>query len=815
MDYTHYKNKYLNILINCDIPAWKRFEYAVALNQQMIVWSDIPPNFGEIHKLPHLMDYGIDCINLEYTKTLQAKYYNSSCPITYKKLSTYIAYSLHILGIADMNLATTPTANVSSMVVRSFPDILRFTLEELTQDLPEIPKVDKPPKVIEPRPYTVECANLFLESNQDIMRFELPCGVGKSYIIYEIIRRSSQNGLCHLILVPWIDLANQMLAELTDFGIKAALIGDNHHFDSLDNLDVLVCITASAKKLSKMDFVFGCKFVDEAHHIEKLESVQLGYINQIECEKELHLSATFRKIHPLDYQMTLRNAIDDGWLSDYRLYIEYFTAGDMFQNIVELVKTNMDWFPMFVYFNTTERAIKFAELVGCEYLIGTCTRSKRSRIVDDLNNYRCPVLALCGCFNEGISINNLTTVVFGDYRFSKINRIQIAMRASRLHPNKPFSRLVFPICEGSVEDKDLHNMLTSFGEIDPMLSKSMKNGGTRVSINTRNEKAETVEAEFIREQIYNSFGKLISKLTVEEKIDEFVRWIKLFNFIPMQKSEYIFSDTTKMGIFWSHCKGGLKCDKLPYSQLLDIVILKQDYYTIIDIKNKNAGQKKITLYDKIDEFIKWVNLNKCVPMAKCEDLFSDGAKVGLFWVKCKSHKKLDRPEYSKLLNINILKKDYDGTLKIMEKNNKNNNLTISGKVDEFIKWIELNRCTPTIRCKSLFSDKTKIGAFWIKCKYELKCNKHPYIKLLKNQITKESYVEYIKNNKLEEWSKYDRVCKFIGLVNIYGLPKKDFIIGNHNITPYEYWLDIKTNKKCQDWPYIELLDVQILKDDYQ
>lgn len=273
MDYSRYHNKYINLLLQPNIPDWKKFEYAVALNQQMIVWSDIPPNFGELYKLPHLMDYGIDCIDLEYTKTIQVKHYGTS-NITWKLMSTYIAYSLHILGINNMNLVTTPTANVTSIVKRSFPNMLRFSLEELTSNLPELPKVEKPIKVIEQRPYTVECVNLFLQSNQDIMRFELPCGVGKSYIIYEIIKKSTIDAV-HLIISPWIDLSYQMMNELEEFGIKATLMGDGHEPETLEGIQVLVCITASTKKLSKMDFTFGYKFIDEAHHVEKLESKQL------------------------------------------------------------------------------------------------------------------------------------------------------------------------------------------------------------------------------------------------------------------------------------------------------------------------------------------------------------------------------------------------------------------------------------------------------------------------------------------------------------------------------------------------------------
>jgi hypothetical protein len=1124
MNYSHYRNKYINLLLQPNIPDWKKFEYAVALNQSMIVWSDIPPNFGELYNLPHLMDYGIDCINLEYTKTIQVKHYKTS-NITWKLMSTYIAYSSHILGINDMNLVTTPTANVTSIVKRSFPNMLRFTLDELIANLPELPKVEKPVKVIEQRPYTVECANLFLQSNQDIMRFELPCGMGKSYIIYEIIKKSAIDAV-HLIISPWIDLSHQMMNELEEFGIKAALMGDGYNPETLDDIQVLVCVTASAKKLAKMDFTFGYKFIDEAHHVEKLESKQLEYINCIECERELHLSATFRKIHPLDYCMNLRDAIDGGWLSDYRIYIEYFGKGEMFSNVVQLVKSNPDWFPMFVYFNTTERAIEFAKEVGGEYLIGTCSRAKRARIVDDLNNYRCHILALCGCFNEGISINNLATVVFGDYRFSKINRIQIAMRASRLHCNKPFSRLVFPICKGGFDDKDLQEMIRSFSEIDPKLSHSMRNNGTRVSITNRNEKAEMIPAEFICEKIYDRFGELIGRLSTEEKIDEFlvwveknnclptkkldglfsdgarldrfighhinhmnnypyskllknniikeyydkyinkskltadekinefiswveknnrlptsgdkdnftdgvningywmqcktgrkldksnynalnnnklifnayqeyiekvklfkpkisvddrtqeflkwvelnkclpkrnminmfsdgccmnkfwgkckskkkldkkpynillsndiiknnydsyllklstkpqsiiltidqknnefiewcikhnripsrcedrmsngikfssywsqlgrkrkldkpeysklleldiiknsynnlrikniesigvekkidefIEWVKVNNYIPHRNCKDLFSDKSKIPVFWRYVKFSSKCDAQPYMKLLDIDVLKKDYERTAEIKNKNNKFLSLSNSDKINEFIKWIEFNKCIPTANCDDKFSDGTKIGGFWVSCKSYNKLDKPEYFKLLNINILKEDYNNTLEKQKNNSNNKKLPISIKIDEFIEWVNTNRSTPvqgkTGKHINYFSDGTKIGLFWSNCKNKSKCNNQPYIRLLDNPIIKENYIDTIQTSKPEELSKFNKVNQLLNYVNKKGIPSSSSTVKfKSGMTLCEYWDDIKKNKKCIEWPYIELLNNQLLKDDY-
>ena len=48
-----------------------------------------------------------------------------------------------------------------------------------------------------------------------------------------------------------------------------------------------------------------------------------------------------------------------------------------------------------------------------------------------------------------------------------------------------------------------------------------------------------------------------------------------------------------------------------------------------------------------------------------------------------------------------------------------------------------------------------------------------------------------------------------------GLPSLTSTIKFKNGTKlYDYWDDIKKNKKCEEWPFIELLNNQLLKDDY-
>ncbi len=80
MDYSKYRQKYINFIddYGYDDTKFKDhyiFEILYALELNLILWSDIPPNFDELYDLPHTMDYGVDLIDLEYTRTGQVKKY--------------------------------------------------------------------------------------------------------------------------------------------------------------------------------------------------------------------------------------------------------------------------------------------------------------------------------------------------------------------------------------------------------------------------------------------------------------------------------------------------------------------------------------------------------------------------------------------------------------------------------------------------------------------------------------------------------------------------------------------------------------------
>ena len=116
--------------------------------------------------------------------------------------------------------------------------------------------------------------------------------------------------------------------------------------------------------------------------------------------------------------------------SDYVLHVTRYSGGNRLQALADLVaKRSLEWAPMFVYFSDTTRAKTFNKLlcekgVGAELVIGDTKTKDRAQTLARIRSGKTLALSLCGCYNEGISVDELRTVIFGDLRHSDVNRQQ-------------------------------------------------------------------------------------------------------------------------------------------------------------------------------------------------------------------------------------------------------------------------------------------------------------------------------------------------------------------------------------------------------
>jgi superfamily II DNA or RNA helicase len=225
--------------------------------------------------------------------------------------------------------------------------------------------------------------------------------------------------------------------------------------------------------------------------------------------------------------------------------------------IVDMLKYKRNYFPLFIYFNSTDRCKEFYEKakvadINSDYLDGSSSNTKRDNIKNRLINGKLDVLSLCGVYNEGISIDNIKTVMFGDLRYSDINKVQIIMRASRLHNSKPFYRVIIPTTENDMNCDDMRDIVQTFCKIDPNMKKSIEcKSKTRIRIEGI-DITNVEKAELQYEQIYNSIGDFISGKRCEERWYDTLEKVKKFIDVENKRpSEYSKNQDEKYLSTWT------------------------------------------------------------------------------------------------------------------------------------------------------------------------------------------------------------------------------------------------------------------------
>lgn len=540
MNYTDYERKYINMIKEYSrdktlYKDYKIYEYLYAIELGMIVWEDIPPVFCDRFDIPNRKDYGIDLIDLECTKTCQVKYYGHNFSITWTHFSTFNTFS-EMIDANERILATTTEAKIVehvekfmkkkniALIRKNFDELIKNALNKYGDDIAAHKhKIrDIKTSLINIRDYQFDCYVLSLILKKKILRIQLPCGTGKSYIMLYTIYSAliSNKNDRFIIFCPWKDLAYQMYDLLKSYNILTCFVGDGKHVID-DTSSAIVCVNFSIDHVIKKGIEFKYKFIDEAHHLETESLVIRNKINKIKAEKEINFSATFNDQNNLDYNYSIDKAITEGWISDYIIHVEYFTKGDRTKSMIGMICDNMGWAPMFIYFNTTDRAIDFCEeLIKCgikaDYLIGKDSDAKRKKVKDCVINGIIKVVCLCGVYNEGISIDNLQTVVFGDLRHSWQNKVQIAMRANRKYHGKPFYRIILPVVKTDFTEKDVNSLIKTFSDIDPRIKNELvKKSGSRIRIrfpDIKNGKCDdgSDEAELLYEEVYDRLRSMLT-----------------------------------------------------------------------------------------------------------------------------------------------------------------------------------------------------------------------------------------------------------------------------------------------------------------
>lgn len=300
-----------------------------------------------------------------------------------------------------------------------------------------------------------------------------------------------------------------------------------------------------------------------------------------------------------------------------------------------------------------------------------------------------------------------------------------------------------------------------------------------------------------------------NKMSIEDKIKQFSQKVNELKRIPTMSEKFFFDDGCCMGSFW-HISKMLKMDKEPYIKLLQNSLLKNNYDNFI--KNKRIRNVRLNINDKVNEFINKVNEIGELPGK--DDFFEDGSCMKSFWQNCK-FKKLIRPPYSKLLENEIIKKNYNDYTKRTRHDIKINK---NEKVDSLIeKVIELNKVID-LTDEIYFENGSSMGVFWYSCKTYDRVKKEPYNKLLTIPILNADYEKYMKNRRGEVTLNTEtKVNIFFNKVLELGKipPINNTILFNDGCCMGRYWSNCKILERVEREPYKKLMEIKILQNDYE
>ena len=634
-------NLYRHILSDSrtEMPDWRRFELRVSLSTGTFGMDMMPPSFLDdespvlVDKKGHGVDCGIDHISLDKTVVGQSKRYTGTNKVDWPDITRFHgAYECLATPPGTRFLATLPETGVTERV----SDFMRLKrIEHRTfDDATLVParsvstasaRTDAGELAL--RPSQADVVSAFLASSRKTFTLQAAPGWGKTRIALALGRETIRRGGRVLYLVHTVDLLAQTRATFGAAGVAAEVstYQGAHKLAALTRKDLLVA--------------------DEAHHLDK-EGVWKGHVLRVgEACRTFQMSGMYASGTDVDFDVSYDTAIEEGVVADYRVVLQYWSEGVRTKEVARFVHETPTLGPLvFVFWNTVENAeaghrASVHLLDSSVVVTGKTPDAERERILRLAEDGHYRVMHLCGCYNEGISISSVSTVVFGDPRQSVKNVFQCQARANRLHPTKPFYRVVLPIlgdADLDVVSQYVGVLATSDDRVHDAVVR-MTNGlpTARVVV------GGTRDGEAAYERVVEYLGATIRSL-VDEKIEALValeRRPKQKDVVSVRRGgEEV---TFLVGRFWNHIQTNWKDGRKPPLRLSEEQKERVEQATwfasaLSSLKEKWDAREQAAFVPTVDEKIEALVALKARPKKKDVAFVRRGdeevvLKIGHFW----------------------------------------------------------------------------------------------------------------------------------------------------------------------------------------
>lgn len=518
------------------------YEMAWALCMGAVRWDDMTPHQRESvvkRGWTTKADYGVDLVSQDLTEVAQCKNHAPTTAITWTHFAKF-----HTMGSAigvqpnRMYLLTNPQTPIVKQVLEFTKrhgvgvrrETLRALLARLGIDAGSGPvAAPTPVRELEERPFMGEILKCLCRKDTTAL---LPCGAGKTYAAIHAFEQLFPRGRM-LFVVPSLDLRAQTMALLQRRGHDVHVArGDDVPADAR-----VVIATYQWLAQNTLPGPFDLMVLDEAHHAHGGIKWRQG-VDRVVAHRRLLLSATLYDEQEADVVMTIDEAVRLGYVTDYVIHCLY-AEGHAGENLLPCICAKVaasvrSWGPTLLYWSNVERARAAAERLSAAgapavCLTGQSTESERTEAIERLRRGEVRALSLCGVMNEGISIDEVHTVVFGDTRESVVNLQQVAQRGSRRHASKSHARIVlFTGLEDLTHETRIGQFVRAMAMRDSRLADSVRaRNGVRfrpevlpIGEGAGSEKAatgrsasvaaeETEDATVVHERLYTRCAELV------------------------------------------------------------------------------------------------------------------------------------------------------------------------------------------------------------------------------------------------------------------------------------------------------------------
>jgi len=466
-------------------------------------------------------------------------------------------------------------------------------------------KVKKIMKNITLRPYQETCIKKMEENVKGIIN--IPTGTGKSIIFTEYIRRNPENN--YLILVPSKQLRKQIKKILENTNNIEIINQDKISQTILDSRKGIV-VVGTYQYSKKLDLLFDCIIFDECHYTvvvsrEKDKDTTYDSLLQNRTPKKFFFTATMKIVNlnidndvkypsmddediygKLLYEYKLNEAIDDGWLTDYRLFIIETESRNV--SLLKYLEQRRGK-SIIVYCSSLKRVREACNYVKEKtlYSVSALLENKNDdeilkKFEENKDVYKviftCKKL-LCGYDNPSVD-----TVIHYDTSSSSLENIQKNGRALRLYSDKIISDIVyfFDMSEESEANiSKLRILLENMKEYDSRLSNRIE----------KNVKADSNNNNFVNFITWKG-GASKNRITI---FDRYWREVKM-SYEEAKKILASHKFTSKKEYF-KFCDVDLRFSKTPEEKFnkfdwIDFLSIdRESYYTLEECRRRIKNLK--------------------------------------------------------------------------------------------------------------------------------------------------------------------------------------------------------------------------------